>query len=129
MNMVVGDMAVQDINMVAGDMAARPVDRVARDINMADRGMQVMDIASDPVIMVRLAVIIVTDGLILIITTPILATDILFFGVGPAFGSGCLGSRRSGSVAFIGDLALASSSCPNGKSQVGTLQALPMAMF
>ena len=91
--------------------------------------MQAMDITSDPTSTAKLGVIIVTDGLIITITTPILAADIPFFGEGPVFGTGQPGSRRSGSEAFIGDLALALSSCPNGKSQDGTLQVLPPATF
>jgi hypothetical protein len=98
--------------------------------NMAVEGMEIMqamDIASDPASTRMLAVIIVTDGLIMAITTPTLALDFPFFGVDPAFGTGQPGSRRSGSVAFTGDLALALSSCPNGKLQDGILLVLPRA--
>lgn len=105
-------------------------------IHIAVGGMEVMramdiarDITSDPNITVKLEVIIVTVGLIITILTLILAADILFFGEEPAFGTGQPGSRRSGSVAFTGDLALASSFCPNGKSQDGTLQVLLLATF
>lgn len=105
---------------------------------MAARGMEdmadivvmgAMDIAADPTLTVTLAVIIITDVLIMAISTLILAPDILFFGVDQAFGSGRLGSRRSGSVVFTGDSVLALYSCPNGKSQDGTLQVLPPVTF
>jgi hypothetical protein len=91
--------------------------------------MEAMEVDTDPAVTERLAVTIITDVLIMAISTLILAPDTPFFGVEQAFGSGRPGSHRSGSAAFTGDSAPASYSCPNGKSQDGTLQVLPLATF
>lgn len=93
------------------------------------RVMGAMDIAADPTLTVTLAVIIIMDVLIMAISTLILAPDSPFFGVDQVFGSERLGSHRSGSVAFTGDSVLVSYSCPNGASEDGTSQVLPLATF
>ena len=122
--------AMQGLHMLARGMEAVLATQGLRMAARAMDIMQVMDMAgSDPMLTGRLVVTIVTGASIGTITALILAEDIPSFGEERAFGSGRHGPRRSGLVAFTGDSALASYSCPNGKSGDGTLEAFPVAMF
>lgn len=98
-------------------------------ITTAARDMEVMGTMDVAIITEQLAVIIITDGLIITTSIPILALETSLFGVDLVFGSGRLGSRHFGSAVFIGDSALVSYFCLNGKSQDGTLQVLPLVTF
>jgi len=115
-------MAAQGMEVMGAiHMAAQGIPTAAQD-------MEVMGTMA--IITLMVAVIIITDGLMITISTPILAPETSLFGVDQVFfGSGRLGSRHFGLVVFGGDLALVSHSCRSGKLRDGMLQVLPLVTF
>ena len=116
--------------MVAQGMEATEamgaIHMAAQGITTAARDMEVMG----TMVTAMVAGIIITDGLMITTSTPILAPETSLFGVDQVFfGSGRLGSRHFGLVVFGGDLALVSHSCRSGKLRDGMLQVLPLVTF